>query len=256
MFKRQIPLPAVMISGLLLLFGPIPVTALAQQEQQAAGAANNLTASDSGTPSIGSEPQGAAALPVIQIPQLHKLVGLQAGDHLNIRRQPTAASEDLGDIAADAGAVDIIDIDESGSWGKIVWQDSNAWVSLKYLEVDNSGYLQSARVPVGLQCVGTEPFWNYRVLSESSAALELPDRGDPPELILDMTIPSSNRVNYPVALLAASQFLSTTSLLRDGLCFDGMSDREYGWTVDILFYQKDQQMLLSGCCHLPLPGDD
>ncbi len=237
----------VAVGGGLGVCVPVLLAALAIT----AASVSSVSAQSATSDSTNGQPRGA--LPVVPLPQLHKLTGLSAGDHLNVRRQASAGSEDIGNVSPDMGPVDIIGIDDSGEWGRIVWQDANAWLSLNYLEPDDDGYLPGARVPEGLQCVGAEPFWSYTIKSAQEVALQYPDRDESPDMILDQVLGSSNRIDFPLALLAASASLSTTAMLRTGLCFDGMSDREYGWSVDILVYERDQQRLLSGCCHLPLP---
>ena len=180
-----------------------------------------------------------AALAFEAAPKLKRVSGLEAGDVLNVRAEPSASSEDLGDLKQDA-VVEALETSSDGQWLRIIWNEGNGWISADYLEDMDRPMLDSG-MPVGLMCVGTEPFWSLRLggdglLDYDIEGVETSDR---------ITWSSSSRNQGSVRHAFRSD--SFAGVLRSEECSDGMSDIAYGWSLDLLIEQEPRQFL-SACC--------
>ena len=102
-------------------------------------------------------------------PAYYQVADLVDSDHVNVRAEPTADSADLGDIAAGSKPYEIIETDESGNWGRILWLEGSGWVALRFMEPIQVEQLAKTAVPVGLVCAGTEPFWTLELQSQQTA---------------------------------------------------------------------------------------
>lgn len=165
-------------------------------------------------------------------------------DHLNVRAEPTATSNDIGNIKPGAQPFEILETDSSGQWGKILWLDRTAWVALKYMEPIQLPMLQNTSVPIGLICAGTEPFWTIEVESAEASLFSTPE-ADIPMSIANVDV-SKNTAEYPVAIEMRTENFAALTVVRRQACSDGMSDTNYNWAVDVVL-QPDLS-LLSGCC--------
>lgn len=179
-------------------------------------------------------------------PAYYRVTNLADGDHLNVRAQPNADSEDIGDLAAGSSPYEIIETDASGQWGKILWLEGTGWVALRYMEPISVERLAKTQVPVGLTCVGTEPFWTIELKTQQSAVISTPEATLPLSVINAKT--SLNQSSFPVAIELTSANTSATTILRRGSCADGMSEITYGWNASVIMQPNFK--LLSGCCVL------
>ncbi|MGI9332750.1 MAG: SH3 domain-containing protein [Gammaproteobacteria bacterium] len=58
---------------------------------------------------------------------------MAVGDVLNIRAAPSSNADDVGDLAAGAQPIEVLEIDPTGGWGRLLWDEADAWVSMRYL---------------------------------------------------------------------------------------------------------------------------
>lgn len=162
-------------------------------------------------------------------PLLMEITNVPVNDTLNLRAGPSGSSADIGDLN-NGDRVEILDI--QGNWGMIGRGEGNAWISLRYARQVARPVLGSG-LPVGLVCTGTEPFWSLGLMQLGT--LQFNGASQP---ILQSGVSRNSTVTY---------FFSTpevVGILRGQQCSDGMSDRTYGWQVDIVTGQG----LYSGCC--------
>jgi len=176
----------------------------------------------------------------------YQVAELEDSNHLNVRAEPTADSADLGDIASNSKPYEVIETDETGKWGKILWLEGSGWVALKYMVPIQVEQLLQTEVPVGLVCAGTEPFWTIELQSQQTAVFTTSEFTN--SLSVVAAKPSRNGAGFPVAVELQSEHYSTISVLKRAACADGMSDISYGWTIDTAI--QPQLQLLSGCCFL------
>ena len=84
----------------------------------------------------------------------YRVVDLEGDDHLNVRAEPTSKSEDLGDLASGSKPYEVLQIDSTGEWGRIIWLEGSGWVALRFMQQIEIEKLANTQIPVGLTCVG------------------------------------------------------------------------------------------------------
>lgn len=179
-------------------------------------------------------------------PTYYQVANLESGDHLNVRAAPTSASEDIGDLASDSKTYEILETDSSGAWGRILWLEGSGWVALRYMKPVNIPLLANTLVPVGLTCVGAEPFWTLEIKSQKVGVISTPEETKPMTIV--NTTSSRNGRHFPIAVELQTNSNTAIATLRRSQCSDGMSGLSYQWAADIIV--NPQFTLLSGCCSL------
>ena len=177
-------------------------------------------------------------------PALMNVTGVQANDHLNIRERATTASPVIGKLGANDTNVEIVGASEDAKWGIVNIGEGIGWVSLRYMM--RSGAADS--LPDDLYCSGTEPFWaasfgaeTMRFSSPESEELEIATNG---------RRSSANRVDRYSITSKASDGSFAVAVITRRECSDGMSDRAYGLSLDLILRTNDIDAHLTGCCSL------
>jgi uncharacterized membrane protein len=159
-------------------------------------------------------------------------------------------SRQIGALAPGGGPVEVVETDRTRNWGRIVWGEGNGWVDLRALEPSEPPTLAGSAIPVGLLCLGTEPFWDVSVVSAAEMRVRRLDGVTAMARIGGATA-SRNGAGFPAMVWAEAGGLAARLLVRPGQCSDGASDRDYGWVADAVIVEDGRQSLFSGCCHLP-----
>ena len=100
-------------------------------------------------------------------------------------------------------------------------------------------------LPEALACYGTEPFWSFERKRDGSAKLSRPDAEVPFEST--QVVRSENLTDHH-ALFADGGDTVATALIARNQCNDGMSDRAFGLSLDLLVTDQTSVKLYSGCC--------
>lgn len=168
------------------------------------------------------------------------MTGVSADDVLNIRAQPTAASEIIGEFAPDIANVEVLR--QQDGWGYVGAGERSGWVSMRYL-VPNPTI--AGELPRPMACYGTEPFWT---LSFGPTDTLLDALGEGPRS-LDINRES---VAYNGFLLdmTESETVSRTVIIDTLPCNDGMSDRDFGMSIKMFTQSTEGSAVLGGCCTL------
>ena len=183
-------------------------------------------------------------------PSYHRVIGVATSDTLNIRSAPDASSPDIGDLDHDARAIEVFTFDPTGMWARIALNESDGWVSSRFLTRDVVPTLGDTSVPQGVVCGGTEPFWALGLYGEH-ARYSHPEDGDT-EFVFDNAVVAQGRAGSPALITVATDTNDVIeATIHGATCNDGMSDRSYGWTITMQLIASDQRRFLSGCCHLP-----
>jgi len=182
-------------------------------------------------------------------PEYVDVAGVASNDTLNVREAPNASAADIGDLAPFATGIEVLERDGSGKWGRIIWREGNGWIAMRYTRPSPVPFIAETRLPIGLVCTGTEPFWSLTLLGKTGFFADFSD--DYTTLSMDASLIAAGYAQFPVALSLSTDTDFMLATLRPLQCSDDMSDRTYGWTVDVFIQSPDGQRLLKGCCRLP-----
>ena len=178
-------------------------------------------------------------------PALYDVTGVAEDDVLNIRAEPSAFSEIIGALAPDETAVEVIEMSRDGNWGRVNTDEMSGWASLAYLERRPGQWVGEA--PRNARCFGTEPFWSLAI-GDGGATFNTPE-AMPLDFGRTARLGSRNRIDR-YAQIFENDLGGLVANLRNASCSDGMSDRAYGWDIDLLLVLagEDNAQLFSGCC--------
>ena len=179
-----------------------------------------------------------------QLPALYNVVEVSGDDVLNVRSAPNASAPILDTLEPDATDIEVIRTDDGPSWGLINIGETSGWASLSYLERQPDQW--EIELPRIKHCFGTEPFWSLNLASEVPTFSE--PEGETTFLI-EEEIRSANRTDRAAIRLSGEQE-DALLVVSHGYCDDGMSDREYGFSGDLIREESAGTTYLSGCCSL------
>lgn len=183
---------------------------------------------------------------------LYDVVGVASNDVLNVRASPNASSEKIGVLGPSDKNVEIVSISESGKWGLVNLEEQSGWVAMRFLKK----LAILSEPPARLACSGTEPFWFLSFNEDRSAVGEWWPMG-----LVDGDAKSvyqsywsdrpSNRTSETFGFRLENELtasgVSASGIIRQGICSDGMSERAYAYSIDMIL-SGPQNMLISGCC--------
>ena len=189
------------------------------------------------------------------IPGLFKVTGVASDDTLNVRRGPGTGYEILGAFPPDRRDIEINALSDNGKWGRTNFNDEAGWVSMRFLTAQAGS---AVNLPFGLTCAGTEPFWSLTFNADETASGEFWPMG----LVDDGTTEygavwasrPANRITpkFGFRLMAETtrHGIRGSGIIRTQECSDGMSDRDYGFAIDLLLTGGGQRLFVDGCCSI------
>ncbi|MEO0750867.1 MAG: SH3 domain-containing protein [Pseudomonadota bacterium] len=177
------------------------------------------------------------------LPALYDVDGVAVTDTLNVRSGPSTAFDVIDKLAPDAQGLEVVDLDKTGEWGLINVAEQSGWVALRFMRRQNGQ--PDAGLPRAFACFGTEPFWSFDVAPNLSATFLEPEI----ETNIDalVVVPSQNRTDRHALFGDGGERIFTT-MVGHNQCFDGMSDRVYGLSIDLLVTDETGVNVYSGCC--------
>ncbi|MCU0791008.1 MAG: hypothetical protein MUE79_08165 [Nitratireductor sp.] len=189
-------------------------------------------------------------------PGYFRVSGVAAGDVLNIRPEPGAGGEPLEGLQPGAFPVEVLEVREvnGAQWGRVLSGDGNGWVAMKFLEPAEVTPIAGSDIPDGLSCSGTEPFWGARFTNAGGLVFSDMD-GKKANLPISTAFNATGRMHRFAVKADDGKTFATAMLGRFESCSDGMSDREFGWRIDLLLERAgdpDFPLLFEGCCQLPV----
>ncbi len=188
-------------------------------------------------------------------PAYYRVFGVDVDDSLKIRADPVAGAPVIGEYAPEAGPVEILKIEDG--WGYVIAGEGNGWVNMAHLSEIPVSKVGESYLPQGLTCAGTEPFWyseisageiTYSRLDDAGLRFSIMEAGGfegrvgPNSFIQASMANEANETNGPDSVLYA--------VVSGRQCTDGMSDRDYGWWVNLLITTPRGTSALDGCCSL------
>lgn len=174
-------------------------------------------------------------------PALYDVVGVAGDDVLNVRAGPGADFDKLGSLPTDATGIEVVAVNDTGNWGLVNLDERSGWVSLTYMR-RLSGQEEGA-FPALAQCYGTEPFWDLERDGTSVTVRLLTDVIAGPVAVQQTR--SSGRLDR---FGLAGEGIAAT--IARSACNDGMSDRQFGLSVELLLRSGSDWAQYSGCCSL------
>lgn len=177
--------------------------------------------------------------------EYYAVTGVASNDTLNVRTAPDSGAPVIGALAHDASPVEIIRTEDG--WGMFPAGEYRGWVSMRYLRPIDQPMIGDTRVPEGLQCTGTEPFWSVTLNTNGAIANQI---GWPEDRIYQLTSAARSQNSYMTSLI---MFDEGFALIVPARCSDGMSDAEFGWSGYFLLGGSERSAVLDGCCALRAP---
>ena len=182
-----------------------------------------------------------------EYPALHNVTGVADNDVLNIRSQPSASAPIIGFLGPHQRSVEVVASDGSEKWGLVNSGETSGWVSLRYMARAHQGNWLD--LENNLSCFGTEPFWSLH-LDSRQAVLDM--NGEATSLRLrghSRAVNRNNKSGFGAKSNSDPQ-LSLTGIISARSCNDGMSDQEYGISVDLMLFRNADLRVFTGCCSL------
>jgi uncharacterized membrane protein len=181
------------------------------------------------------------------LPALHEVTGVASGDVLNVREGPSATDAIIGTLAPDAESVEVTALNDDGTWGRVNTQERSGWASMAFLARQPGQ--DADTLPVPMRCFGTEPFWSLEV---TDGGLTFDGLGmDPVETSLAArTAARGIPGRYGFAGWGEKETAGMHGIVRREACSDGMSDRLYGLSLDLLVSADGGISQYAGCCSL------
>ncbi len=181
-------------------------------------------------------------------PALYDVRGVAADDVLNVRAGPSAGAQRIGALAPDARGVEVTATDAAGGWGQVNAGEGAGWVSMRFL-ARRPGQGRDA-LPLPMRCFGNEPFWSLSV-SEDGLRLDGPGVPRPVATSLAARTRAAGRLDaYGIVGWGAGGGQAIHGTVRRARCSDGMSDRRFGFAVDVLVEDGEALRQYAGCCSL------
>lgn len=181
-----------------------------------------------------------AAAQEARLPALFDVAGVASDDALNVRRTPRTTANPIGELRHDATDIEVITLSESGDWGLVTLGEQSGWAAMRFLARQPG---QGWDVPPAIRtCVGTEPFWGLD-LRAGSPGFSTPLESLP--IDVPAITPVDGRVE-PWVLNAEGDHAPLLGILSRRACSDGMSDRAFGYRLDLIQGGRG----LTGCCTL------
>ena len=149
-----------------------------------------------------------------------------------------------------ARRIEAFEFDATGNWARIALNERDGWISTRFLTRDELPTIGDTTIPQGIVCGGTEPFWALGLYGDD-ARYSHPTDGDM-DFALDDVRVAEGRLGSPALITVATDRNEVIEATLTGArCYDGMSDRSYGWSVTLQLIVPGNRRFLSGCCALP-----
>ncbi|MEO0782325.1 MAG: SH3 domain-containing protein [Pseudomonadota bacterium] len=177
------------------------------------------------------------------LPALYDVDGVAQSDTLNVRAGPSTEFDVIDTLSANAEDVEVVDVNASGEWALIIVEEQAGWVALRFLK--RQPRQSDAGLPQAFTCYGTEPFWSFNVAQDQSATFSEPDQDT--EIDALVVVPSRNRTDRYALFGDGGEKIFTTFVAKNQ-CNDGMSDRVFGLSIDLLVTGEAGVSVYSGCC--------
>lgn len=181
------------------------------------------------------------------LPAFYRVAGVSADDRLNLRAAPDVGSAVLATLAPDAQGLEVVGFSPDGKWAQLNLGEGDAWSSARYLV--HEGDPEWWRGQAALSCHGTEPFWSLGSAPDASVVFTAMGE-EPQDLRITWSATPQGGLAGVLGWQLAGPARNGFAVLRSDRCSDGMSDRNYGITLDLFLAGGAAPLGLRGCCSL------
>lgn len=174
----------------------------------------------------------------------------EAPSGLVARAEPNDDAPTLSELGAGASPIEATAVEGVDfRWRRVVALEGVGWIAVDGLTELDPPRIGETALPVGLSCLGTEPFWSLDLDGPDQAVVSWPWSLDRTNfLTIENSLGAMARLGAPAAIGFRSGALLVVSAAT---CSDGMSDRLYPWSAVVIAADGGEAQLLSGCCRLP-----
>ena len=182
----------------------------------------------------------ATAAQAQELPALYDVYDVASDDVLNVRAGRSGSSDIIGALTPNAKNIEVVRSQDG--WALVNFGEQAGWVWMRYLKAAVEQPLHGYPA----QCFGAEPFWSLTNGSEMVFKLagETPINFAP---VGGGTASGWSGKSYTLGVNGPSQL---TAIITRESCNDGMSDRQFGLSTDIVLQTSTGAALYSGCCLL------
>lgn len=181
-------------------------------------------------------------------PQYFKVTNVASDDVLNVRAEPNGSADIVGSLRPDAFPVEVFE--RQGDWGRIVFGEANGWVSMNFLAPFAIAVVPGTSLPEGLTCAGTEPFWSAEFVGTDKLVYEdINGVGIEHDIVASGGFSARPNADWVWGEAPTNQAAAS---IRREICSDGMSDRDYPMSIDLIFRSGTSGDGLTGCCSMPV----
>jgi uncharacterized membrane protein len=188
------------------------------------------------------------------LPTLYAVIGIPNDQVLAIQSAPAEESETLAAFRFNASGVEVVNFSKDGAWGQVNLAETSGWVLMKHLTPF------PADTATRMTCFGNEPFWTLELGPETTGTWKTPDSdGMVSFKKADSGRIASGEIRMTEASVLSGAHVPFEATITPQICSDGMSDRVFGLSTEILlkgysgFASPDGDQTRSGCCSISLP---
>lgn len=179
----------------------------------------------------------------LPLPAVFHVSGVAADDVFNIRSAPSA-NADIIHMVANGIPISVLGM-ASGAWAKVQLHNTVGFAHTGYLE-RGGGTTTMTGFQLGLECIGTEPFWNMTFGVDNMVRMNLMGNSA-------AAVPLTSTSVSPTSTGYSSHFAAApySGQINHEICSDGMSDNTY--PMSILLNGPNavgDPMVAHGCCQL------
>src|SRR5690606_7601538 len=126
----------------------------------------------------------AAQAEIIALPELFSVSNVAQDDMLNIRSEPQAIGEIIGQFSPNATNIEVVAFSADGQWAQVNIGETAGWVARKLLELEGTAWTDKT-LPQHLAWYGTDSFWSIRYLDGN---LSLSETNNPDQALQHKTV--------------------------------------------------------------------
>ncbi len=178
----------------------------------------------------------------VSYPTYFQVTGVAADDMLHIRTEPNTSGEIVGDLASDAGPIEVL-YSENG-WAYLSSGENMGWASKSFLTQIELPKIANSALPFGLTCGGTEPFWSINI-SDESIELNQMNEGISNFSIMETGAYTGDTISF---IIAGAEGKMITTIISNEIYGDGMSDKYYGRKINMLLSTPNGTKGYLGAC--------